>query len=72
MLSAHLGRAVRTTVPMPVHQIAHSSLVRSSYKKRAFQAVLPQQKPLEVMGDVLTVVLEEDGPALLSCEEFHE
>ena len=35
MLSAHLGRAVRTTVPMPVHQIAHSLLVRSSYKKKA-------------------------------------
>ena len=35
MLSAHLGRAVRTTGPMPVHQIIHSPLLRSSCQNRA-------------------------------------
>ena len=90
MLSAHLGRAVRITVPMPVHQIAHSPLVRSSCQERAlsgraaaaeaaslvaipavslnYERWLRGQGPLEILGDVLTVVLEEDGPALLSCE----
>jgi len=94
MLSANLGRAVRTTIPMPVHQIAHSPLVRSSCQNRALSGraaatkaarlvAIPAvslnherrqrgQGPLEVVGDVITVVLEEDGPALLSCEQFYD